>query len=69
MSDTETLGDALPKQIARCQELLEEYKSIGPSGMFGYSMIKLDIDRAVKALASGDIVAMLQAYKALEDCK
>ena len=30
--DTETLGTALPKEIERCQELLSEYKAIGPAG-------------------------------------
>lgn len=68
-AEIETLGDALPKQIARCQELLAEYAALGPVGEFGYAMIKHDIDAAVKATADGDVVAMLRAYEALKGCK
>lgn len=68
-NDTETLGTALPKEIERCQELLEEYRAIGPAGLFAHGFIKAHINTAVKALASGDVVAMLQSYNALKGCK
>ena len=36
MSDkVETLGDALPKEMARVRDVLGHYKEIGPAGMFG----------------------------------
>ena len=70
MSDKlRSLADALPAEIARCQELLEAYTAIGPVGAFGHAAITKDIDDALKALASGDAVAMLSAYTALRRCE
>ena len=66
---TETLGDALPKEIERCQRLLEIYASLGPVGAFGYHAIELDIEAAQKVIADGDVVAMLRAYEALKGCE
>lgn len=63
-----SLGDELPKEIERCQELLTAYAEIGPAGNLGAAMIKQDISRAVKALASGDVVEMMRAYEALKGC-
>lgn len=65
----ETLGDALPAEIKRCQALLPHYDAIGPVGAFGKAMIQADIDAAIKAMAEGDVVAMLRAYNALKDCE
>jgi hypothetical protein len=67
--NTETLGTALPKEIRRCQNLLLEYAALGPVGAFGYAMISRDIIAAHKAMAEGDVVAMLRAYEALKGCK
>jgi hypothetical protein len=64
-TNIETLGDALPKQIARCQELLKEYAALGPVGAFGYAVIQQEINTAINATAQGDVVAMLRAYEAL----
>jgi uncharacterized protein YoaH (UPF0181 family) len=66
---TETLGDALPKEIERCQELLAQYVEIGPAGQFGAMMIRQDIAAAHKAMIDGDVLAMIRAYKALKECK
>ena len=62
-----TLGDVLPEEIKRNRELLEQYKEIGVAGGFGAAMIEEDIDRAVNALASGDVVRMLKAYEAMKN--
>lgn len=64
-----TLGDALPKEIQRCQELLGIYKSLGHAGAFGHAMISADIAEAHKAMMEGDVVAMLRAYNKLKDCE
>ena len=64
----ETLGDALPKEIERCQELLIQYAAIGPVGNFGVLMIRRDIASALKAMSEGDTVGMLRAYEALKLC-
>ncbi len=64
-----SLAEALPKEIERCMELCEQYNAIGPAGLFGYTMIRLDITAALKAMAEQDVVAMLKAYEALKGCK
>jgi len=66
-SDMETLADALPKEIARVREALGHYKEIGPAGVFGAAMIEQDLRPADAAVMSGDVVAMLRAYKALQE--
>lgn len=68
-SSQATLGDALPKEIQRCQELLGVYKSLWPVGAFGHAMISADIAEAHKAMMEGDTVAMISAYKKLQDCE
>ncbi len=65
----ETVGDALPKEIARCRELLKEYEAIGPSGRFGHMMITNDIVAAECAQASGDTIGMIQSLHKLRGCK
>lgn len=64
----EMLGVALPKEIARVQELLGEYVAIGPPGQFGAAMIRQRLAAASKAMIEGDVVAMINAYKRLQEC-
>ncbi|KKK70825.1 hypothetical protein LCGC14_2920080, partial [marine sediment metagenome] len=59
MTDIRTLGDELPKQQARVRELLIGYKEIGPAGQFGAMMIEQVLQKADKAVISGDVVAMI----------
>lgn len=66
-ANANTLADALPKEQARVREILGHYKEIGPAGMFGAAMIEATLQAADRASARGDIVAMLQAYKALQE--
>lgn len=61
-----TLGEVLPKEVERCQELLAAYKEIGPVGAFGHAMISADIASAHKAMMEGDLVGMIRAYEALK---
>jgi hypothetical protein len=65
----ETLGDSLPKEIERCQEVLGRYLAIGPAGTIGAMLIRADIAAAHKAMMEGDVVAMLGAYNALKGIK
>ena len=62
-----TLGDELPKEQARCRELLIVYKEIGASGAFGAAMIEQSLREADQAVISGDVVAMLRAYARLKN--
>ncbi len=65
----ENLMDGLLSQIDRNNELLQEYKSIGPSGQFGAMFIKQSLDLARESIAEGDAVKMLEAYSKLKDHK
>lgn len=66
---SESLGEALPKEMARCRELLGQYREIGPAGAFGAAMIEADLKRADQAVMNGDLVAMIQVYEALKEYK
>ncbi len=64
----ETLGDALPKMMAHVRdEVMPAYLAIGPAGAIALAMMRRDLDLAQKALAEGDVVAMLRAYQALKE--
>ncbi len=62
-----TLGDALPKEMARVREVLGLYREIGPAGAFGAMGIEQKLRQADQAVMSGDIVAMLRAYQDLKE--
>ncbi|TAM15924.1 MAG: hypothetical protein EPN65_16550 [Pandoraea sp.] len=64
---TRSLADALPDEIARVTEVLGHYIEIGPAGMFGAAIIRLALDKATRALASGDVVEMISAYRELQE--
>ena len=64
---SESLGEALPKEIARVREVLKDYESVGPAGAFAVMMIKKDIADAERAIMEGDLVAMIRSYKTLQD--
>ena len=63
------LVEGLSREIARCTKLLKAYEEIGPAGAFGHAVISQYIERAQKAIGSGDIVEMMAALKALEGCE
>jgi len=60
-----TLADELPKEMARVREMLPIYDAI-PTGVFAATMMRAELDRAARALASGDVVAMLEVCKSLK---
>lgn len=63
-----TLGDELPKEMARVRDvLMPQYLSIGPAGGFALAMMRASLDRAAKAMAEGDLPAMIRAYQELKD--
>jgi hypothetical protein len=61
----ESLGTALPREQARVREILGQYKSIGPAGAFGATMIESALQYTDNAIIGGDPVAMLRAYEGL----
>mgnify|MGYP007024644860 CR=1 FL=1 len=62
-----SLAEELPRQQARCREMLEDAISIGPSGTFLAAMLRADLARAETAAASGDLVAMMRALQSLQE--
>jgi hypothetical protein len=66
MSENKTLGDALPEEIKRVQELRELYLTLGPVGQFGAMLMQNSIDEAMKAMIEGDLGKMIVAYEDLK---
>ena len=60
-----TFADELPRQQARCREILEVATLLGVPGMFLSQCIKRSLARADQAAAAGDVVAMLRALQDL----
>jgi len=66
-SQTLTLGEALPREMTRVRDvLMPQYLEIGPPGMFALALMRQSLDAAAKALAEGDVVAMLRAIEGLK---
>ncbi len=62
-----TLGTELPAEMARVRdEVMPAYQSIGSAGAFALTGMRRDLDEAAKALAEGDVVAMLRVYEKLK---
>lgn len=64
-----TLAEELPRQQARCRELLEQALSIGPAGAVLVAFLRHDLAEAERAAAAGDVVAMLASCQKLRDYK
>lgn len=62
------LIEGIQKQCKRCRELKKEYDKI-PAGAFGSFWIQTTIDEGESAIASGNVVQMLSAFKELESCE
>ena len=63
----ETLGEALPREMTRVRdEVMPAYQEIGLAGAPALILMRHDLDLAAKAMAEGDVAAMLRAYKALK---
>ena len=66
----DTLGDALPREMARVRDvLMPAYIEIGPAGKFALAMMRADLDIAAKAMAEGDLPVMMSAYQSLKGYK
>jgi len=62
------LIEGLQSEMNRCRELIKIYESI-PSGLFGLTMIKQEIEHAEKAIAESDTVEMVKCYENLRKCE
>ena len=61
-----TLGDALPREMARVRDEVLPYYTPEVNGQFAAAMMRKDLDAAAKAMAEGDTIAMLRVYKSLK---
>jgi len=67
---SESLGTALPAKMKSIREVyIPAYQSIGPSGAFAIAMMNRALTKAEKAMAEGDAVAMIDAYRELCEFK
>lgn len=66
-AESRALADALPAEMARVRdEIMPLYVEIGAPGGLGLAFMRQSLDNAAKAMASGDVVAMLRAYEDLK---
>lgn len=62
----DTLGDALPREMARVRDKVPPVYAGMPEGIFAATMMRRDLDLAAKAMAEGDLPAMIAAYGELK---
>ena len=71
MSDT--LAEALPREIARVTAKKERWQqmqrehNMGPGMQLSINIMQMEIENAIKAAASGDVTAMLTSLQSLKD--
>lgn len=67
MTTTLSIGEALPIEMARVRDqVMPAYIEIGAPGLFALSMMRVDLDRAAKAMAEGDAIEMIRVYEELK---
>ena len=62
-----TLGESLPLEMARVRDkIMPAYLEIGDSGFWALTLMRKALDDAAKAMAEGDVVAMIRAHEELK---
>lgn len=65
--NAQSLGDALPLEMARVRDVvMPVYQSIGREGQPALMMMRVSLDVAARAMAEGDVVAMIRAFEDLK---
>jgi len=66
---SESLAEALPREIDRVREIIKEYEDpmLNGAGQFAAAMMKGSIKLAEKAIMEGDVVQMLSCYSTLKE--
>ena len=68
MSAVDTLGDALPREMARVRDrVLPAYDAIGPAGAIAATFMRASLDAAARAMAEGDVCEMIRAHQDLKE--
>ncbi len=65
---TETLADALPKEIERVRDVIKVYRSI-PTGTIAAIWMERDLEEANTAITSGDTASMVRMLNKLRGWK
>jgi hypothetical protein len=62
-----TLGEELPREITRVRdEVMPVYMELsGGTGDIALAMMRADLDAAARAMAEGDVIAMMAALRSL----
>lgn len=64
----DSAGRALAREMARVRdEVLPAYLQIGLAGAPAAMLMRRDLDLAAKAMAEGDVVAMVRVYQSLKE--
>jgi len=71
---TDTLGDALPRELARVREVLAQYEAtyllpngVGRGCLYMIHEIKAALARADRAMINGDVIEMMIVFQSLKD--
>lgn len=65
-----SVGSEFPAEQARLRQLLQDYRSLpNGAGTFGAMMIEQTLAEADRAMAFGDIIAILRAFAAMRECQ
>ena len=66
--DHVSIGAGLPAEMARVRDvIMPRYAAIGPAGRIALAFMREDLADAEKAIAAGDVVAMVRLYRSLKE--
>lgn len=65
----DNLIEGILTECNRVRAIVPYYEEIGPAGAIGAAILKAAIREGEAAMASGDVVRMVQAFKSLQECK
>jgi hypothetical protein len=61
------LVDGLIQEMARVRDkVLPAYVEIGAPGLIAATLMRMDLDKAAKALAEGDAIECIRVYESLK---
>lgn len=63
------LIEGIQKECNRVRKIIPHYDDLGPVGLFGATMLRAAVKEGEEAIASGDVVRMVSAIRALQDCE
>jgi len=64
--ESNTLGDALPREMTRVRDKVLPHYTPEVNGQFAAALMRKALDDAARAMVEGDTVAMLRCYEDLK---